>query len=88
MKLITLVGLLFGGALGWIAAGEVAARVTHPLLGPADRSQRIRSGLERLSGYIYADRRDGKACHSRDKVWLPAERRIVQQRSEPLLSQE
>jgi hypothetical protein len=35
MKLITLAGLLFGGALGWIAAGEVAARVTHPLLGPA-----------------------------------------------------
>jgi len=35
MKLITLVGLIIGGALGWIAAGEVAARVTHPLLGPA-----------------------------------------------------
>ena len=24
MKLITLVGLIIGGALGWIAAGEVA----------------------------------------------------------------
>ena len=35
MKLITLVGLIIGGALGWISAGEVAARVTHPLLGPA-----------------------------------------------------
>jgi len=35
MKLITLVGLIIGGAIGWFAAGEVAARVTHPLLGPA-----------------------------------------------------
>ena len=35
MKLITLVGLLFGGAIGWFAAGEVAARISHPLLGPA-----------------------------------------------------
>ena len=35
MKLLTLILVLFGGALGWIAAGEVAARVTHPLLGPA-----------------------------------------------------
>ena len=35
MKLITLVGLIIGGAIGWFAAGEVAARVPHPLLGPA-----------------------------------------------------
>ena len=35
MKPRTLIGLIFGGALGWFAAGEVAARVTHPLLGPA-----------------------------------------------------
>jgi hypothetical protein len=35
MKLITLVGLILGGVLGWFAAGEVAARITHPLLAPA-----------------------------------------------------
>ena len=35
MKLITLVGLIIGGVLGWYAAGAVATHVTHPLLGPA-----------------------------------------------------
>ena len=34
-RLLGLMALIIGGALGWIAAGEVAARVTHPLLGPA-----------------------------------------------------
>ena len=35
MKVLTLILILIGGAIGWFAAGEVAARVTHPLLGPA-----------------------------------------------------
>ena len=35
MTPLTLIGLIFGGAIGWFAAGEVAARVTHPLPGPA-----------------------------------------------------
>ena len=34
-RLLGLMALAIGGAIGWFAAGEVAARISHPLLGPA-----------------------------------------------------
>lgn len=33
MKLLSILALALGGLLGWIAAGETAARVDNPLLG-------------------------------------------------------